>query len=99
MTATTMSATSVHVREAVRDDDAALRAIAASCPMEGDITLRITRDPDFFQLNQLEGSQWRLGVAEVDGHVVGCVMAAERGAYLHGVERRTLYAGDLKVHP
>jgi hypothetical protein len=48
------------VREAVHDDDAALRAIAASCPMEGDITLRITRDPDFFQLNRLEGSQWRL---------------------------------------
>ena len=99
MTATTMSATRVHVREAVHDDDAALRAIAASCPMEGDITLRITRDPGFFQLNQLEGSQWRLGVAEVDGHVVGCVMAAERSAYLYGVERRTLYAGDLKVHP
>jgi hypothetical protein len=26
-------------------------------------------------------------------------MGAERGAYLHGVERRTLYAGDLKVLP
>jgi len=38
-------------------------------------------------------------VAEADGRVVGCVMAAERVAYLHGVERRTLYAGDLKVHP
>ena len=42
MTATAMSATSVRVRDAVDDDDAALRAIAASCPMEGDITLRIT---------------------------------------------------------
>jgi GNAT superfamily N-acetyltransferase len=99
MTVTTMSRASVQVREAVNEDDAALRAIAASCPMEGDITLRITRDPDFFQLNQLEGSQWRLGVAEVDGRVVGCVMGAERSAYLHGVEQRTLYAGDLKVLP
>ena len=99
MTVTTVSRASVQVREAVNEDDAALRAIAASCPMEGDITLRITRDPDFFQLNQLEGSQWRLGVAEVDGRVVGCVMGAERSAYLHGVEQRTLYAGDLKVLP
>ena len=99
MTATTMSGRSLEVREAVHDDDAALRAIAASCPMEGDISLRITRDPDFFQLNRLEGNQWRVGVAEVDGRVVGCAMGAERSAYLHGVERRTLYAGDLKVHP
>ena len=98
MTATLLG-TRVQVREAVADDDAALRAIAASCPMEGDISLRITRDPDFFQLNQLEGSQWRVGVAEVDGRVVGCAMGAERIAYLHGVERRTLYAGDLKVLP
>ena len=99
MTATTMAATSIRVRDAVHDDDAALRVIAASSPMEGDITLRVTRDPDFFQLNRLEGNQWRVGVAEVDGRVVGCVMGAERRAYLHGVERRTLYAGDLKVLP
>ena len=98
MTATLLG-TRVQVRESVADDDAALRAIAAACPMEGDISLRITRDPDFFQLNQLEGSQWRVGVAEVDGRVVGCAMGAERIAYLHGVERRTLYAGDLKVLP
>jgi GNAT superfamily N-acetyltransferase len=99
MTATTISGTSVHVRDAVHDDDAALRAIAASCPMEGDIALRITREPDFFQLNQLEGRQWRVCVAEVDGRVVGCAMGAERSAYLHGAEQRTLYAGDLKVLP
>ena len=98
MTATLLG-TRVQVREAVADDDAALRGIAAACPMDGDISLRITRDPDFFQLNQLEGSQWRVGVAEVDGRVVGCAMGAERIAYLHGVEQRTLYAGDLKVLP
>ena len=98
MTATLLT-TGIQIREAVPEDDAALRAIAAACPMEGDLTLRITRDPDFLQLNQLEGSQWRLGVAEVDGRVVGCAMGAERSAYLHGVERRTMYAGDLKVLP
>ncbi len=98
MTATLLT-TGIQVRDAVHDDDAALRAIAAACPMEGDLTLRITRDPDFFQLNQLEGNQWRLGVAEVDGRVVGCVMGAERSAYLHGVEQRSMYAGDLKVLP
>ncbi|HEY7236690.1 MAG TPA: hypothetical protein VH539_21200 [Gemmatimonadaceae bacterium] len=89
----------VSVRDAEPGDNAALKAIAASCPMAGDLTLCLTREPDFFQLNRLEGSQWRVGVAEVDGFVAGCVMAAERSAYLHGVECSTLYAGDLKVHP
>ncbi len=98
MTATLLT-TGIQVRDAVHDDDTALRAIAAACPMKGDLTLRITRDPNFFQLNQLEGNQWRLGVAEVDGRVVGCVMGAERSAYLHGVEQRSMYAGDLKVLP
>jgi GNAT superfamily N-acetyltransferase len=79
------------------DDNDALREIAASCPMEGDISLSVTRDPDFFQLDRLEGTKWRVGVAEVDTRIVGCAMAAERLAYLHGVEQRTLYAGDLKV--
>ena len=101
MTAATMTSgnVSVRVRDAVHADNAPLRAIAASCPMEGDITLRVTREPDFFALNRLEGQEWRVGVAEAGGRVVGCVMAAERRAYLHGVERQTLYAGDLKVHP
>src|SRR5436305_15352071 len=89
----------VDVRIATPEDNDALRAVAASCSMDGDMSLRLTREPDFFQLNRLEGSRWRVGVAEVDGRVVGCVMAAQRRAYLHGVDRTTLYAGDLKVHP
>lgn len=99
MTAGTLSRRAVHVRDASADDNDALRAIAASCPMEGDIALTVMREPDFFQLNRLEGERWRVGVAEADGRVVGCVMAAERLAYLHGEPRRTFYAGDLKVDP
>jgi GNAT superfamily N-acetyltransferase len=99
MTAITLTRRAVQVREASPDDNDALRAIAASCPMEGDIALAVTREPDFFQLNRLEGQQWRVGVAEAEGRIVGCVMAAERVAYLHGEARRTLYAGDLKVDP
>ena len=90
---------SVYVREAELSDNEALIDIAAACPMEGDISLAMTRAPDFFQLSKLEGTRCRLGVAEVDGRVAGCVMGAERRSYLHGVERTTLYVGDLKVHP
>ena len=99
MTAATLTRRTLHVRDASSDDNDALRAIAASCPMEGDIALAVMREPDFFQLNRLEGERWRVGVAEIDGRVVGCVMAAERLAYVHGEPRRTLYAGDLKVDP
>lgn len=99
MTPATLARRAVQVREANPDDNDALRAIAASCPMEGDIALAVTREPDFFQLNRLEGERWRVGVAEVEGRVVGCVMAAERLAYVNGAPERTLYAGDLKVNP
>ena len=99
MTPATLTQRAVVVREAVPDDNDVLRAIAASCPMEGDIALAVTREPDFFQLNRLEGERWRVGVAEVEGRVVGCVMAAERIAYVNGAPEQTLYAGDLKVDP
>src|SRR5262249_5084950 len=92
----------VQVRDARRDDNAALLALAAACPMEGDISFAVSREPDFFALNRLEGAKWRLGVAQSpslsDGDVVGCVMAAARSTYLRGEPRATLYAGDLKVH-
>jgi hypothetical protein len=87
------------VREARADDNAALLDLALACPMEGDLGLAISRAPDFFALNRLEGSEWRVGVAEVDGRVAGCVMGAARKTYLHGRVEPTLYAGDLKVHP
>lgn len=99
MTPATLTRRSVQLRDATPGDNDALRAIAASSPMEGDIALTVTREPDFFQLNRLEGERWRVGVAEAAGRVVGCVMAAERLTYLNGEVRRTLYAGDLKVDP
>jgi hypothetical protein len=89
----------VSVREARADDNAALLELAAACAMDGDIALAVAREPDFFALNRLEGSEWRAGVAEVDGRIAGCAMGAGRMSYLHGCMRQTLYAGDLKVHP
>ena len=67
--------------------------------MVGDLTMRMDRAPDFFTLARLEGERWRVGVAEAEGMVVGCVTASERTAYVNGVPTRTGYASDLKVHP
>ena len=99
MSRVTTTKPAVTVREARVGDNAALLELADACSMDGDIALAIAREPDFFALNRLEGSQWRVGVAEVDGRVVGCVMGAGHMTYLNGSMRQTLYAGDLKVHP
>ncbi|HEY2163057.1 MAG TPA: hypothetical protein VGH04_03665 [Gemmatimonadaceae bacterium] len=103
MTAT-MTRPAIQVRDARTDDNASLIALATACPMDGDIALGISRAPDFFALNRLEGAQWRLGVVEWPSlpggdEIAGCVMGAVRMAYVRGQSRETLYAGDLKVHP
>ncbi len=87
------------VREARPSDNAGLVALAASCAMVGDLSLRIDRSPDFFSLNRLEGDRWTVAVAERAGEVVGCVAFSERRVFVNGLATRTAYVGDLKVHP
>jgi hypothetical protein len=88
------------VRLATADDNAALIELAAACPMEGDLSLRIDRAPDFFALNRLEGDQWRVAVVDGPaGRPIACVATAERRVWLHGRPATIVYAGDLKVHP
>ncbi|HVF40838.1 MAG TPA: hypothetical protein VM939_13140 [Gemmatimonadaceae bacterium] len=87
------------VRSAVPEDNEALIALAAACPMRGPLTLRIDRAPDFFALNRLEGDRWSVGVAERNGVIVGCIGNSERRVWLDGSPHLTGYTGDLKVHP
>ena len=89
----------ISVRDAVTSDNAALVRLAAACPMRGDLTMCMDRDPDFFALARLEGDRWRVGVAEREGEIIGCVAASARTAYIGGYVTPTGYAGDLKVHP
>lgn len=99
MSALAERACAVAVRDALPEDDAALVALAAACPMAGDVTLCVDRAPSFFALTRLEGEHCRVGVAEAGGEIVGCVAASVRTAYLNGRPTLTGYAGDLKVHP
>ncbi len=90
----------MRVREATAADNEALLAVTAACPMAGDVGLCITREPDFFALNRLEGSHWAVGVVDgPDGTSVACVAVAERTAYLHGEPTPVMYVSDLKVVP
>jgi GNAT superfamily N-acetyltransferase len=96
----TMAPARTLVRLATADDNAALIELAAACPMEGDLALRIDRAPDFFALNRLEGDRWRVAVVDgPDGRPIACVATAERRVWLHGRPATIVYAGDLKVHP
>jgi hypothetical protein len=87
------------IRDARSSDNEQLIALAAACPMRGDVSLRMDRGPDFFALNRLEGDRWKVGVAERSGTIVGCVAVSERRSFVNGRETLTGYAGDLKVHP
>ena len=88
------------VRPVTEDDNAVLIALAAACPMEGDLSLCIDRAPDFLALTRLEGDRWAVGVVDgPSGRPVACVATAERRAWVHGRPRTVVYAGDLKVHP
>lgn len=88
------------VRLATSEDNAALIELAAACPMEGDLALRIDRAPDFFALNRLEGDRWAVAVVDgPEGRPIGCVATAERRAWVRGRPSTIVYAGDLKVHP
>ncbi len=87
------------VREATVGDNRDLLALAASCSMRGDISLRIQREPDFFALNRLEGRDSRVWVIDAADRLAGCIATSFRDVYIDGAELRTGYVGDLKVHP
>lgn len=87
------------VRRATDADNRELLALAASCSMRGDISLRFQREPDFFALNRLEGNDWRVDVVDAADGIAGCVGTSMRDVYINGHCTRTGYVGDLKVHP
>lgn len=87
------------VRDARAGDNDALVALAAACPMAGDLVMCVDRGPDFFALTRLEGERFRVGVTEKAGAVTGCITASARTAYVNGRAMQTAYVGDLKVVP
>jgi GNAT superfamily N-acetyltransferase len=87
------------VRDAGPGDNQALIGLAARCPMHADLSLCIERRPDFFALNRLGGTRWRVGVADGEHGPIGCIGVAKRAVYLAGRETHIGYVGDLKVDP
>ena len=97
--ASTVALLDFTLRDATANDNAALIELAASCPMNGEMSLRMDRGPDFLALNRLEGDRWNLAVAERASRLVGCIAMSERDVFVNGRPTRTGYVGDFKVHP
>ncbi len=88
----------VEIRQASEADNDELIALTRMTPMDGGISLRIDREPDFFALLRLRGKS-KVFVAVRGPQVIGCISAALRTAYISGVPETIAYIGDMKVHP
>jgi predicted N-acetyltransferase YhbS len=86
------------IREATRNDNEGLLSLTAATPMDGTISIRTDRYPDFFRLLDRRGPS-RVLVAEEGGAIVGCVSAARVPVHVDGRLDTVHYLGDLKVHP
>ncbi len=86
------------IREATQYDNDGLLELTRLTPMDGVISLRIDRAPDFFSLLRARGTPI-VYVAEIAGEVIGCMSAVLHMAYISGVAERVAHLGDLKVHP
>jgi len=88
----------IEIRQADEADNEELIALTRMTPMDGAISLRIDREPDFFALLRLRG-QSKVLVAARGRQVIGCISVALRAAYISGVPETIAYIGDMKVHP
>lgn len=86
------------IRPARRGDNEGLLSLTAMTPMDGEISIRSDRYPDFFRLLERRGPA-RVMVAEEDGEIVGSVSAARVPVFVEGAGEYVHYLGDLKVHP
>ncbi|TNF26562.1 MAG: hypothetical protein EP329_21000 [Deltaproteobacteria bacterium] len=87
-------------RRATLDDNEALVALAAACPMKAAMTLCVHRAPDFFALNRVQGDPWVVFVAEDPrAGVIGCVAGAVRHVWLRGRPKSVMYTVDFKLRP
>jgi len=88
----------VSIRLTKKSDNDGLLKLTSMTPMNGEISIRIDRQPDFFRLLNRRG-QSHVVVAEANGMIVGCISAARVLVHVNGKPTSIHYLGDLKVHP
>lgn len=88
----------VVIREATPADNQGLLALTQVTPMEGSVSIRIDRHPDFFALLRLRGVG-KTFVALYEGNIIGCFSINYRTAFVNSQARTVGYLGDLKICP
>lgn len=85
-------------REANSEDNEKLLKLTEETPMDGEISVRIDRSPDFFRLLNERGPS-KVFVAECDQSIVGSISVSAQKKYVNGHAYPLHYVGDLKVAP
>jgi hypothetical protein len=87
------------VRAAGRSDDADLRHLLRTNPMEGEISVSLEREPDVFLSGSVGGHRQDAVVARdaASGRVAGMASRSVYDGFLNGVPRSIGYLGQLRV--
>jgi len=84
------------IRVATPTDNSQLLCLTSSNPMQGIISLRIDRKPDFFKLLQARGESITY-ILEKEQQVIGSFSASKSQVFVNGLEKTLYYLSDLKV--
>jgi hypothetical protein len=87
------------LEHAVPSDDAALRNLLRSTPMDGPIRLSLEREPDFFRAAEIGNIATEVIVCRETngGRVVSTASRSMRRAYVDGIEQPLGYLSSLRI--
>ncbi|MBM3266420.1 MAG: hypothetical protein FJZ01_02125 [Candidatus Sericytochromatia bacterium] len=81
-------------------DEPELRRLMRECHLEGEITLAVEREPDFFLGQTIEGPAHQTLVArDPEGRIAGMGSRSVREVWIDGHPRRMGYLGQLRLEP
>ncbi len=86
----------IRYRLATNDDNQQLIELTSSSGMQGEISLRIDRKPDFFKLLAMRGSS-RVFVALDENVIVGSICVSQQEVYVGGQITPLQYFADFKI--
>lgn len=86
----------INYRLATFEDNSQLLDLTSSTGMSGEMALRIDRNPNFFQLNNLRG-RTNVYVATENDLIVGSICVSDQKVFIGGQEYSLNYISDFKV--
>jgi hypothetical protein len=90
----------INIRIAVPSDSEELIQLTMQTPMEGSISIRIDRDPDFFSLSKARGeTEVFVACIENNNLIIGCFSFSKQLFYSFGKPVDVYYLADLKIRP